>query len=91
MSLLKEAGNLYLYSKELIKLNRQLKKYGKLAEKYKSKHHAADEHKKGQYKSRHESAVKNINKLLKRHNHVLSGLRTHYHGFAHYLRKEHKI
>ena len=76
-------------SKEINKLNRQLKKYGKLAEKHKNNYHKSQE--KGKHKSKHEDVVKKINKLLKRHNEVLSGLRTHYHGFKHYLMKEHKL
>tara|TARA_Y100000310_G_C20605536_1_gene775275 strand:- start:1164 stop:1439 length:276 start_codon:yes stop_codon:yes gene_type:complete len=91
MSLLKEAGTLYLYSKELVKLNKKLKRYGKLAEKHKKRHGKAKVHRKEKHKKRHASTIKDLNKVMKRHNRVLAGLRTHYHGFAHYLRKEHKL
>jgi len=90
MALTKEAGNLYIYSKELIKLNKKLKRFSKRAEKHKTKHEKAKEHKKDKYKMKHALAVRDLKKVMKRHNQVLAGLRTHYHRFAHYLRKEHK-
>lgn len=91
MSLLKEAGYIYLFSKELIKLNKKLKKLGKLAEKHKTRHEKAKKHKKEKHKIKHALTVRDIEELMKKHNHVLGRLRTHYHRFAHYLRKEHKV
>jgi len=90
MGLLKEAGYVYVYSRELLSLNKKLKRLGKLAEKHKVKHGKAPEHKNGRHKVKHTLAVRDIEKLMKKHNQVLGKLRTHYHRFAHYLRKEHK-
>ena len=90
MSLTKEAAYLYLFSKELLKLNKKLKKLGRLAEKHKVRHEKAQAHKKEKHKVRHVLTVRDIEELMKKHNYALERLKTHYHRFTHYLRKEHK-
>lgn len=91
MDLLKEAGYLYVFSKELLKLTKKLKKLGRLAEKHKRRHEKAPEHKKEKHRIRHALTVRNIEELFRKRNAVLEGLKIHYHRFAHYLREEHKI
>ena len=91
MGLLREAGYIYLYSKELKKLNKKLKRLGKLAEKHKGRHEKAAKDKKEKHKTKHALTVRGINELMKKHNQVLSRLKNHHYRYAHYLRKEHKI
>lgn len=91
MSLAKEAAYLYVFSKELLKLNKKLKKLGRLADKHKVRHGKARVHKKEKHKIRHVLTVRDIEELMKKHNYALGRLKTHYHRFAHYLKKEHKI
>lgn len=91
MSLFNEASRIYIFSKELVKLNKKLRKLGNLAEKHKGKHEKAKKHKKEKHRVKHTLAVRDIEKLMKKHNAVLNKLKTHYFRFAHYLRKEHKI
>ncbi|MBR9683297.1 hypothetical protein GOV03_02040 [Candidatus Woesearchaeota archaeon] len=91
MPLTKEAARLYLFSKRVLELNKKLKKLGKSAEKHKGRHEKAAMHKKGKHRARHASTVKDIREVMKKHNEALSRLKTHYHRFAHYLRKEHKV
>jgi len=90
MGLLREAGYIYLYSKELKKLNNKLRKLGRLAEKHKGKHEKVPEHKKKKHKTKHALTVREIEELMKKHNLVLSRLTSHHQRYAHYLRKEHK-
>lgn len=91
MSLLKEAEYIYVFSKELLRLNRKLKKLGKAAEKHKKRHNEAKEDKQLRHKVRHANTVQDIEKLMGRHNQIFTRLKNHYHRFAHHLRKEHKI
>ncbi len=91
MGILKEAGYVYLLSRGLVKSNKRLRKLGKLAEKHKEKHGKASEHKKEKYRRKHSSVIKEINELMTKHNRNLSRIKVHYHRFAHYLRKEHKL
>ncbi|NQV91932.1 hypothetical protein HQ489_05660 [Candidatus Woesearchaeota archaeon] len=90
-SLLHEAGYLYKYSKELLRLNRKLKKYGKLAEKHKRKHGVAKEKDKPKHLAKHSKTMEDVHELMKRHNRYFGKLRYHYLRFAHHFRKEHKI
>ena len=92
MDIANEASYLYIYSKELKKLNRKIKRYSKRAKKHLHRHYKTkDERKKLRHKSNHLKATAKINKLLKRHNDILSSLRHHYLKFKHILQKEHKI
>jgi len=91
MGLLKEAGYIYLYSKELKKINKRLNKLGKVAEKHKERHRKAPEHKKEKHKVKHVLTVREIGELMKKHDHVLNRLKLHHQRYAYYLRKEHKL
>ncbi len=91
MSLIKEASRLYLFSKELVKLNKRLRKLGRSAEKHKVRHEKASRHKKEKHKVRHALTVKDVKELMEKHDAVLKRLKTHYQRFTHYLRKEHKV
>lgn len=91
MPLTKEAAYLYRFSKGLVKLNKKLKKAGKLAEKHKGRHEKAKKHRKEKHKIRHTLTVRDIEEMMKKHNLLLRRLMTHYQRFTHYLRKEHKI
>ena len=91
MSLTQEAGYIYIYSKRLTKLNKKLKKLGKLAEKHHGRRLKAKEHQQEKHKLRHAAAVRDIQELMMYHDRNLIKLRTHYRRFAHYFRKEHKL
>ena len=91
MGLLKEAGSVYVYSRDLIKLNKKLKRLSKHAKKHKRRHEHAPHHKKEKHYVRHSSTVNDIRDLMKKHDRVLMRLRSHYRNFAHYLKKEHKL
>ena len=58
MGLLREARYIYLYSKELKKLNKKLKKLGRLVEKHKGRHAKAAKHKKEKHKTKHALTLK---------------------------------
>lgn len=88
MGLLKEAGYIYYFSKELLGLNRRLKRLGKKAGKHKKKHERSGKEK---HRVKHGMTVKEANKLLKKHNVVLERLKAHHLRYAHFLRKEHKV
>jgi len=91
MGLKKEAEYLYVLSKRVLKLNRELRKLGKSAEKHRGRHQKAAMHKKEKHRVRHAAMIKHVEEVMKRHNKVLETLKTHYHRFAYYLRKEHKV
>jgi len=92
MKLASEAAYLYVYSKELQKLNRKLKKYSKRAQKHLDKHHRArTEEKKLRHRTKHLRVTGKINKILKKHDLVLSSLRHHYLVFKHALYHENKL
>jgi len=92
MKLASEAAYLYVYSKELQKLNRKLKRYSNKAQKHLEKHHQAKtEEKKLHHREKHLRTTLKINKILKKHDLVLSSLRHHYLVFKHALNHEHKL
>jgi len=92
MKIANEAAYLYVYSKELQKLNRKLKRYSNKAQKHLDNHHRAKtEEKKLRHQTKHLRTKVKINKILKRHDLVLSSLRHHYLIFKHALNHEHKI
>lgn len=92
MSLANEASYLYVYSKKLIKLNKELKKLSKKAEKHRHKHGKAKTTKQQEkHKSKHSQTTDKIKDLTKKHNRILGRIKHHYLAFAHSLRKEHKI
>jgi hypothetical protein len=92
MSLSSEAGYLYIYSKELLSINKQLRKLGVKAEKHVKKHQKAkSKNEQLKYQEKHARTRIKIEKLLKKHNHVIKTLKHHHLEFYNTLRKEHKI
>ena len=92
MNLTNEAGYLYVYSKKLIKLNKDLKKLSKKAHKHVHKHSKAkSEEKKLRHKVKHRKTTENIKDLMKTHNKILVRLRHDQVAYAHALKKEHKV
>ncbi|MBT6775087.1 hypothetical protein HOA91_07000 [Candidatus Woesearchaeota archaeon] len=91
MNLIHEASYLYLYSKKLTKLNREIKKLSKKAHKHIHKHNKTkSENRKLRHKLKHKKTTENIKGLMKKHNHLLTKLRHHYLTYSHALKKEHK-
>ena len=92
MSILSEAAYLYVHSKELLSINRKLKRMGGKAEKHVKRHQKAkDNSEQAVHRKRHGDVVRDIQDLLKKHNAILSKLKRHQVAFAHGLGKEHKI
>ena len=90
MNLTTEASYLYVYSKELVKLNKRIKRLSRKAEKHAHKHGKASSHeKKHKHKRKHESTIGDIKSLMKKHNQALRHLKHHYLNFHHALKKEH--
>jgi len=91
MSILKEAGYMYKYSKKLLKLNKQLNNLSGEANKHKKRHSKAKDEDKDRHFVKHSQSMADIKEVMKKHNEVLNKLRKHHLNFAVYLKKEHKI
>ena len=92
MKLANEAGYLYVYSKQLMYINKKIKKLSAKAEKHAVKHMKANtEKKKQKHREKHARVKINIENLLKKHNKIVKILRHHNVAFYHALAKEHKI
>ena len=92
MYIAKEAAYLYIYSKELTKVNKNIRRLSKRAQKHADKHNrTTDEEKKLRHKVKHRRVTNDINSLVKRHNAVVSRLKHHMINFHDALRKEHKL
>lgn len=92
MGLANEAGYLYVYSKELVAVNKQIQKLSHKAEKHARKHQTAiSEIKKQKHKEKHTKTKIKIETLLKKHNHIILLIKHHHLAFYHALGKEHKI
>lgn len=92
MNLSNEAAYLYVFSKKLKRLNKQLHYLSKKAEKHLHKHQtASSERKKEKQKQKHHRTIDNIKELMKQHNDILRRIHHHQIAFAHALQKEHKI
>lgn len=92
MSLSSEAGYLYVYSKELVTINKKIKKLSKHADKHLKKHHKTDNiNKKKKHYDKHKKKKEDIHDLIKKHNKVLKHLKHHNVAFYHALKKESKI
>ncbi len=92
MNLLSEAYYMYYYSRELIKINKKVKRHSKKAEKYVHKHRKAKtEEKKSRHKLGHQKATGKIKDLIEQHNRILKKLRHHHNNYLHALKKEHSI
>ena len=92
MSLVNHAAYLYVHSKELIVLNKKLKRLSKNAEKHKKRgERESDFGRVHKHAKRHAEAGEDIRTLLKKHNRILTKLRQHQVVHANELRKEHKV
>ena len=92
MSLANEAAYLYVYAKDLTKINRKLQHLSKKAEKHIQKHNqASSEDERHKHRKKHADTTKDIRKLLQKHNELLGNLRRHQIAFANMLQKEHKV
>ncbi len=92
MNLTNEAAYLYVYSKELISLNKKLKRLSGKAEKHIYKHgKATSEKERLKHRTKHSKTVEKIRKLMVKHNELLNKLRHHHVAYAHALRAEHKV
>ena len=92
MHLANEAGYLYVLSKELMALNKQLKKLTSKAEKH-LRHYsdAKTEEERLHRHTRHTRTTIEISHLLKKHHLLLQKLKHHHLAFDHTLVREHKI
>jgi hypothetical protein len=92
MSLFREATYIYIYSKELTRLTKKVKKLSKKADKHYKKHQEAnEERRKNKHRKKHISTVDDITSLIKKHDSVLKSLKHHLINYHHCLRKEKKI
>ena len=92
MGLANEAAYLYVFSKKLVKINRELSKLSGKAEKHRTNHSKAkDEEDRNKHQKRHSNVREDISKLMKEHNTIIKKLRHHQVAFAHSLQKEHHI
>ena len=92
MGLVNEAGYLYVHSRELVILNKKIKRLSKKAQKHVEKHgKAKTEEKKFKHKKKHTKTTEDIRDLMKKHNKVLGKLKAHQIAYIHALRKEHKV
>ena len=92
MHLANEAGYLYVLSKELMTLNKQLKKLTMAAEKHLyNNSRAKTEEERLHHRTKHTRTTIEITYLMKKHQDLLEKLRQHHLAFDHALRREHKI
>jgi len=89
MSITREAGYLYIYSKELIKMNKKLHKLSKEAHSHGQRHlQATDEKTRFKYAKKHRKAGEDLQDLVKKHHALLSRIKHHLVNYNHALRKE---
>ncbi len=92
MNLTNEAAYLYVYSKDLISLNKRLKGLSGKAEKHIYKHgKATSEEERLRHRTKHGKVVEKIQKLMVKHNELLNKLHHHHVAYAHALRAEHSV
>ncbi len=91
MGLKEEAGYLYLYSKELKRVNKKLRSLGKEAHKHASNYAKASEKKRGKYKKKHHQAKLEIKEQMNKHTRLMSKIKHHMLGFNDALRKSSKL
>ncbi|PIN76389.1 hypothetical protein COV17_02595 [Candidatus Woesearchaeota archaeon CG10_big_fil_rev_8_21_14_0_10_36_11] len=92
MTLSNEAAYLYIYSKELTKINKKLHRLSKRAEKEQKKHERTKSiEKKLKYKINHAKITEKIKELTHEHNKYVVTLKRHSIAFEHSLRKEHTL
>ncbi len=91
MSIVREAAHLYLYSKKLHAIEKQLPSLSKKAEKHKAKQEkTTNDAKKEKHQRKHTKTTEKIAVLMKEHATILKKLQQHHDHFVKYLQKEHK-
>jgi len=91
MSIVREAAHLYIYSKKLNTLEKQLPSLSKKAEKHKAKlEKTTSESRKEKHQRKHTKTTEKIAVLMKEHATILKKLQQHHDHFVKYLHKEHK-
>ncbi len=91
MGLANEAAYLYVQSKKVVALNKDLKKLSEKALEHKKKHTKAAEDKKHKHKKKHDSVVKEMKKKIVKHNKLIQSLHHHLLAFEHALESQHKL
>ena len=92
MGISNEAAYLYVYSKELLKINRKLKRASKKAEKaFKKFKESKTVEEQIKRKPQYEETLDEVHKLQKEHNYIIRTLRHHQVAFAHQLQNQHKV
>ena len=87
-----EAGDLYVLSKELVTLNKLLKKLTLTIKIHVHKHSMAKtEEEKLYHRTKHARTTVELGNLLKKHYKLLEKLKRHHRAFDYALRKEQKI
>lgn len=90
MSIVREAAHLYIYSKKLHALEKQLPGLSKKAEKHKAKLEKTTSESKKKHQRKHTKTTEKIAVLMKEHATILKKLQQHHDHFVKYLHKEHK-
>ncbi len=90
MSLANEAGYLYVYSKKILALRKEIKELKAKREKVLNRHTLAKDHKE-KIQHEHEKIAKEIRHLIEKHSELLTKLRHHQIAFSHKLQEEHHI
>ncbi|MEK6899918.1 MAG: hypothetical protein AABX05_02225 [Nanoarchaeota archaeon] len=89
MSITKESAFLYVYSKQLTKVNKKIHEASKEMHEYTDKYHKASEpEKKHKFQKKHHKINEEIKDLLKDHNALLSRLKHHLVNFHDALGKQ---
>jgi len=91
MTLANEAAYLYVHSKELLSLNKELRNLTNKAQKHVEKHNKSKtEEDRYKHRRKHGKTTEEIQKIIKKHNTTLQKLKSHQIAFAHALQKEHR-
>lgn len=89
MQLVNEAINLYIISKEIVALNKKIKKLAEVAEKHLYKHsRTSSAEEKHYHQVKHARTAIEISHLMKKHHDLLEKLKHHHVAFDHALNKE---
>ncbi|MBI2573241.1 hypothetical protein HYV86_05250 [Candidatus Woesearchaeota archaeon] len=92
MSLLNEAGYLYVLSKDLMSVNKKIRKHAQKAREHFDDHTKATRHEdKQKHYVKHTDATAKVRKLAEKHNEILRKIQRHQVAFAHSLRDETKL
>ncbi len=91
MSLLNEAGYLYVLSKDLLNINKKIRKQIEEARDHINNHSKATRHEEKQkHYDKHTKSVGKVRKCIEERNEILKKMQRHQVAFAHQLREEAK-